>query len=70
MKKPETHGSSEREGAYWGKGEFANMPKEVKMDLYPKSRLDADYEDDTINRIDRENDQMQGKRRKYVSGQH
>lgn len=70
MKKPETHGSSEREGKYWGKGEFANMPKDVKMDMYPKSKLDDDYEDDTINRIDGENNQMQGKRKRYVSNQH
>jgi hypothetical protein len=65
-----THGDSENEGKYIGKGEFANMPKEVKMEMYPKSRLGSDDVPDDIKRIDRENEQMQSKRPKYRSNQH
>lgn len=65
-----THGDSENEGRYIGKGEFANMPQDVTMELYPKSRLASDNIPDDIKRVDRENDQMEGKRSKYVSNQH
>ncbi len=65
-----THGDSENEGKYIGKGEFANMPQDVTMETYPKSKLGMDNIPDDIKRIDGENDQMQGKRSKYVSRQH
>lgn len=54
-----------------GLGEHSNMPKEVMMKDYPKVRLASDPGlDDTIDRLDDENDQGQGKRRRYISNQH
>lgn len=37
---------------YWGKGEFANMPKEVMMKSYPKEYSSDPHLDDTIVRLD------------------
>jgi hypothetical protein len=65
------HGSSEREGKAWGKGEFANMPKEVKMSAYPASKqYGGDYEDDTMVRIDAENSRTNSKAHSHKSNQH
>lgn len=55
----------------WGHGKFANMPDEVEMDEYPRQRAPrSPMIDDTIRRIDREEDQMDSRRSKYVSNQH
>lgn len=65
------HGVSEKEGKAWGHGEFANMPKEVKMDKYPKAHeAGAMVEDDTMGRVDKENMQAHKQTRKYMSNQH
>ena len=66
------HGKeSEREGKAWGRGEFANMPKEVSMAAYPKAHeAGPGYEDDTITRIDGENGRAQTKTKRYLSNQH
>lgn len=48
-----SHGTSENEGHYWGKGEHANMPKEVIMKDYPKGGYSTDdHLDDTITRLE------------------
>lgn len=65
-----THGDSEHEGRVAGRGEFANMPKDVKMEQYPKNRYASDSEHDDIKRVDSEIDRSEMKRRKYMSGQH
>jgi hypothetical protein len=66
-----SHGNSENEEKAWGRGEFANMPKDVKMKPYPKNKGYSDMgEDDTITRIDGEIGRMEGKARKNLSNQH
>lgn len=71
MAKADQHGVSEREGKAWGKGEFANMPKETKMDMYPKSHeAGPGVLDDTMTGIDASNKKSSGKTRKYLSNQH
>ena len=65
-----THGDSEHEGKAAGKGEFANMPKEVKMQMYPKNRYAADSQHDDIKRIDGEINRSESKRKSYMSNQH
>ena len=53
-----------------GKGNFANMPQEVKMTEYPKYPNAGDREiDDTITGIDKTVTASSGKRSKYVSNQ-
>jgi hypothetical protein len=53
-----------------GKGNFANMPQEVKMTQYPKYPNPGDKElDDTITGIDQTVTTSSGKRKKYVSNQ-
>ena len=70
-KKMNMRGNSEREGKAWGHGEHANMPKEVKMQAYPKA-----YEygpgdlDDTMTEIDRVNGVAHKKSRSNMSNQH
>lgn len=73
----ESHRKSHRyddmgdDSAPWGHGEHANMPKEVEMEAYPRARQGRDRDiDDTIRRLDGEEDQMDKKRSRYVSDQH
>lgn len=64
-------GSSEKEGKAWGKGQFANMPSEKKMQSYPKAHEAGPMvEDDTMTRIDAENGRAQKKSRRFMSNQH
>jgi hypothetical protein len=71
MKKAAHHGVSEKEGKAWGHGKFANMPSEVKMDMYPKAHeAGPDVEDDTISRVDAENGRAHSKSHGYKSYQH
>jgi hypothetical protein len=71
MAKADHHGTSENEGKAWGRGEHANMPKEVKMDMYPKA-IESGYdgEDDTISRVDAENKRSNSKVMSHKSNQH
>lgn len=69
--KANMHGNSEKEGKAWGKGEFANMPKEVRMDKYPKSsEFGAGDIDDTMTEIDDTTSKAHGKSRRFLSNQH
>lgn len=71
MAKADMHGMSEKEGHSWGKGEFANMPKEVKMNMYAKAHeMGPGVEDDTMTRIDAENGRAHTKAHKFMSNQH
>lgn len=71
MAKAKMHGKSEKEGHAWGRGEFANMPKEVKVGSYPKSHQDGPgVEDDTMVRIDAENKRAEKKSQRFLSNQH
>jgi hypothetical protein len=71
MAKADMHGSSEKEGKVWGRGEFANMPKEVKMDTYAKANeMGPGVEDDTMTRIDAENKRAHMKSHRFMSNQH
>lgn len=67
----EGRGDSEHEGARVGAGDFAGMPKEVKMAAYPKSHEFGPGElDDTMREIDRTNSVAHSKSRRYLSDQH
>jgi len=71
MAKASMHGSSEKEGKAWGKGQNANMPKEVKMDSYPKSnQFGPSNLDDTMKEIDRVNGVAHKRARSRMSNQH
>ena len=71
MKHASMHGSSEHEGKAWGHGEFANMPKEVKMKEYPKAKmLKEPLENDTMTRIDMEISRSDSRARSHSSNQH
>ena len=62
---------SENEGKVWGKGEFANMPKDVKMNAYPKAnQYGPGNLDDTMTEIDRVNSKAHTKARSNLSNQH
>jgi hypothetical protein len=68
---PIVGGESEHEGRAWGHGEHANMPKEVKMSMYPKAHEAGPMvEDDTMGRVDKENSRAHAKTRSYLSNQH
>lgn len=68
---PMVGGTSEDEGKYWGKGEYANMPKNVRMDMYPKaSEFGPGDLDDTMGEIDRVNGVAHKKSHKFLSNQH
>jgi len=68
---PIVGGESEREGKYWGKGEFANMPSAVKMQMYPKAHeFGPGVLDDTMGNIDKENGRAEATSHKYLSNQH
>ena len=70
MAKVNEHGTSEHEGRAWGKGEFANMPKETKMDTYPKNRGQGGSLDDTLTGIDRSISEAETQSRRHMSNQH
>jgi len=71
MAKASMHGTSENEGKVWGKGEFANMPKETKMNAYPKAHeFGPGQLDDTMTEIDRVNGSASKKTRSNLSNQH
>lgn len=66
-----SHGVSEKEGHAWGHGEYANMPKEVKMKEYSKpSHYTGGVLDDTITGIDSNIAHSEGKAQKHLSNQH
>lgn len=68
---PMVGGESEAEGRTWGKGEFANMPQDVKMKIYPKAaEYGPDVLDDTMGTVDKSNSRAHTTSRKYVSNQH
>lgn len=69
MAKAQSHGTSEKEGKAWGHGKFANMPTEVKMDMYPKGRMVGGMEDDTITGIDKLESEAVAKAGRYMSNQ-
>ena len=53
-----------------GKGDFANMPKDLVMREYPKARLGRDKEiDDSMSDVDDVEDQGAERRNRYVSNQ-
>lgn len=65
------HGNSEREEKAWGKGEHANMPKEIKMQAYPKSHEFGPTDlDDTMTHVDQVNGRAHSKARSNMSNQH
>ena len=71
MAKADMHGNSEREGRAWGHGEHANMPKEVRLDTYPKAHEFGPGDlDDTMTEIDRVNGMAHKKARSHLSNQH
>lgn len=70
MAKVNEHGVSEREGRAWGHGEFANMPKKTKMDMYPKNRGQTGVLDDTITGIDRSIGEAETQSKRHQSNQH
>lgn len=68
---PIVGGESEREGRAWGKGEFANMPQEVKMKGYPKANeFGPGVLDDTMGEIDMTTAKAHTKAHKFLSNQH
>lgn len=68
---PVGHGTSEREGKYEGKGQFANLPQDVSMKAYPKAHeFGAGELDDTMSEIDGTTRTAHTKSRKYLSNQH
>lgn len=53
-----------------GKGQFANLPQEVKMQAYPKSKQPMNEGiDDTMTDVDSIHSRSEAKRRKYKSNQ-
>jgi hypothetical protein len=62
-------GKSEKEAKAWGKGEYANMPKETVMEQYPKHRAVGGVEDDTITGIDECCNKSVGQAMRYLSDQ-
>lgn len=50
---PMVGGTSEHEGRAWGHGEYANLPQDVRMSVYPKMPYkDLDGIDDTEGRLE------------------
>ena len=71
MKKADMHGVSEREGKAWGKGQYANMPQDLQMKMYPKaSEFGPGVLDDTMVEIDRTMSVASSKSHKNLSNQH
>jgi len=53
-----------------GRGDFANMPSELMMREYPKSRMRREGElDDTMSDIDDVQGQAEMKRGRFISNQ-
>ncbi len=53
-----------------GRGDFANLPQDVKMTAYPKAKTLGERDlDDTLTGIDEVMTRSEGKARKYVSNQ-
>lgn len=53
-----------------GKGQFANMPTDVKMQMYPKVGLTMNENiDDSMTDIDDIGNESESKRKKYLSNQ-
>jgi len=53
-----------------GKGEFANLPQDVKMESYPKARMNRGRElDDSMSDIDDVQGEADSKRDRYLSNQ-
>ncbi len=70
-KKMNMHGNSEKEGKAVGKGQFANMPTEVKMQAYPKAHEFGPTDlDDTMTHVDQVNMKAHKKSRSNMSNQH
>lgn len=68
---PIVGGESESEGRVWGSGEYANMPKEVKMKEYPKpAAFGPDMLDDTQGHINKVQEQAHSQARRHLSNQH
>jgi hypothetical protein len=68
---PTGHGVSEREGHVMGHGEFANMPHEVHMKPYPKSKsYRGGVMDDTSTGIDDTTSRSESTAQKHMSNQH
>lgn len=66
----EGRGVSEKEGKRIGQGQFANMPTEVRMEMYPKNKVPmSGIENDTISGIDQVISSSESKRSKYMSNQ-
>lgn len=71
MGRAKMHGNSEKEGAAWGHGKFANMPTDVKMDQYAKANEYGPSDlDDTMTEIDRVNSFAHKRSRSHMSNQH
>jgi hypothetical protein len=67
----EPSGESEHEGRAMGKGQFANMPTEVRMEQYPKFPSQRGHDlDDTMREIDRCNAHAEKQESRYLSNQH
>lgn len=71
MGKAQMHGESEKEGMAWGHGKHANMPTDVKMDMYPSANeYGSSIENDTMTRVDMENKRAKSTARSHLSNQH
>jgi hypothetical protein len=71
MGKAQMHGMSEKQEKPWGQGEHANMPKESKMESYPKAnQYGPTIQNDTMTRVDDENSRSDSRARSHVSNQH
>lgn len=68
---PMVGGESEAEGRVMGRGDFANMPQQVKMKAYPKAaEYGPEVLDDTMGHIDTVNKRAHSKSKSYISNQH
>ena len=61
------HGTSEREDAPWGQGQFANMPTEVIMSPYPIIHPKDEGIDDTISRLDEDSNDARTRKKKTMA---
>lgn len=52
-----------------GRSDYAGLPKEIKMEEYPKKRMADGMLDDSMVDIDRLMEKSEGKRSRYVSDQ-
>ena len=53
-----------------GRGDYANLPQDVKMKSYPKAKTLGERDlDDTLTGIDETMTRSESKARKYVSNQ-